>query len=218
MIIIELLSASKDLADHPDDPKVMERYLIAQKNFQAASGYIQGVSQGVLSDNPSQKFILESGKYVASTIQDFLSISQQIANQNKDPKLKQEIEKTRILSEQFGTEITAFAPAILVPGVRKKVEESSKGIESSCNNICSTAKVLNNPNHPLTQASKLVSTAIEQLLVASHLAEITHNQPNFSDTAKELLDETARLMAARGNPGNKINFLIMIFISYKKSK
>jgi hypothetical protein len=58
---------------------------------------------------------------------------------------------------------------------------------------------------------KAVSDALSQLLASTKIAEAKESGPDFAPAAKEILDETARLMAAQGNP-SQINSSIKVIV------
>ena len=71
--IRDLLSAARDLAEHPNDPKYIERFLAAQRALQAATSYLLAANKNNLADDPSQELLLMSAKNIAAAVEELLS-------------------------------------------------------------------------------------------------------------------------------------------------
>eukprot|EP01114_Cavostelium_apophysatum_P007404 TRINITY_DN194_c0_g1_i3.p1 TRINITY_DN194_c0_g1~~TRINITY_DN194_c0_g1_i3.p1 ORF type:complete len:2578 (-),score=946.84 TRINITY_DN194_c0_g1_i3:69-7802(-) len=197
--IRDLLSASKDLAEHPDDPKAMDRFQAAQRALNAANAYLASASKGVLSDGPSQKLLLESAKNVLACAFDLANVASAKA-QDVDPTTRDQInsaaDKTKSAADQLNNEVASLAPSILHTGVKNQVADTARQLEVATKKLQGT---LRDDDPDVLLACKAVADAIGQLLATAELAEAKDDTPDFSKVAKDILDEAARLMNAQ-NP------------------
>ena len=195
----ELLASSKDLADHPDDQNAVVRWEKAQSGLQAATAFLQTASRGLIADEASQKLLAESAKGVKAALEDLIAAAHVKAD--SDPTMKAGVDvsaKSAInISEKLGHEVNALAPAIMSTAIRMIVEGSVNSVQSEISKILESARFDGELDVNLAMAAKAVSDALAQLLASTKIAEAKDTSPDFASAAKDILDETARLMAAR---------------------
>lgn len=86
--IRDLLAASKDLGDKPDDPKAYEKFTFAQKALSAAVSYMNSASRGILADTSSQKLLMESAKSVLDATFDLVNAAKDKASTMNDNRAR----------------------------------------------------------------------------------------------------------------------------------
>lgn len=196
--IKDLLASSKELADHPNDPKALERYNIAQSALRYAVTYLNSANKGILTDGPSQELLLASGNNVFVQTLELSQTAQDVSGNKKN--VVTAAEKAKESAEQLKAEVFALSPAITSPEVQKQVQESCRLVETNIAALMSAAGKSDDPNSALNLAAKSVADALKQLLASSILAEGKSEGPDFSSSAREIFDHTARIINSEGKP------------------
>jgi hypothetical protein len=196
--IKDLLAASKDLADKPNDPKVIERYNQAHKALQAAVAYLSAANKGKLSDDPSMALLAQSAKNVFSCVEDLLATTK--ANNQNNANVLGAADQTKLSNEHLQTAVASLAPAIMDASCRSQLTQVCKALESSVGGLLQTAKT-SGDSTGLAVYAKDITDAIAQLLAAANIAEAQSVLPDLSKEAREMYEELARLGGAQGNPG-----------------
>lgn len=214
--IKDLLSATRDLSDNPNDPLLQERFSLAQQALHSAVNYMEGASKGVLADEASKKLLIESSKAVAAALQDLLNLAKNRSSQTNDPNVKTDIanasKKAGEAVKKLVNEVTTLAPVILNEEIRKQIQESAQTLETASNYLLKSLQFDDEDDPSLAMAAKAVSDAIAQLLASTKIAEPKTTGPDFASAAKLILDETARLMANMDDP-SKINESSKLIVS-----
>ena len=136
--IKELLAATKDLADHPNDPRAIERFNQAKRALQAATGFLNAANKNNLADEPSQKLIMQSAKNVAEATDELLNLARN-NNQGNNAVLVSADQAKRV-DEELQAQVGALAASILDSNSQKQLQVACQALDNAIGRLLGTAQ------------------------------------------------------------------------------
>lgn len=205
--IKNILQASKELAQDPDNPEKQKALADAAQQLKAAGQFLDAATRDALADEGAKKLLLESAKQLASATQALCAQSEKAAEGLSPAQKSKLLQATRGAGDAGKTAAAvanALAPVIVDPECKQELQTTASGLKRATAALLAAAKEGNvpfNEMNSLNDAAKRVNDAIAQLLNASDAAESkTGQQKAFAEAANDILHGTAQLLGAKGKP------------------
>jgi len=204
-----LLSAAQTAANKPNDVEAKEALLRAQQAAVASIQKLSAASKGTFADEAFQQLFKELAKAVSAEAQDILGTAQKLQALQNDPAKRQQLQTAlstlQATDENFAKICEILAPVAQDPLCKGTVGRAGKGVEQTAAYVMQTAKSLGADPKSLQEmgdAQKRLADALNNVLGAAEIPDMrgAKESDDFTDAAQAILQSTAALMAAEGNP------------------
>jgi len=204
-----LMACSLKYAANPNDLEAKAAVANAQQQTQAALQKMQAITRGVYADDGFQELFREMAKAVAAESQDLVNQVGQAEGTVQDGVKKQQLQmaKGQLLASQqhFQAVSDILAPVAQDAQCKNQVEKVGKALEQTAAFLVATAKssgIDPKLQQSMSDAHKRILAALGNLLGVTELPEMQAAQESedFNEAAQALIQATAALMAAEGNP------------------
>eukprot|EP00005_Dracoamoeba_jomungandri_P004888 CAMPEP_0174252644 /NCGR_PEP_ID=MMETSP0439-20130205/2023_1 /TAXON_ID=0 /ORGANISM="Stereomyxa ramosa, Strain Chinc5" /LENGTH=2477 /DNA_ID=CAMNT_0015333213 /DNA_START=52 /DNA_END=7482 /DNA_ORIENTATION=+ len=201
----QLMGASGDLADNPNDPAYTEALSTAATMLQVTSAALQATACGALADDASRLLLLEAARVVAAATNDLLANSQSVASNCPAPE---NIHKAQRIVARGNNKVSitanAVAPTISDGMCQKYMVAACKGLnDGSAYLVQSAEPYAQNPvdRSNLAGAAKMVSEALQMLVNSCMCVSSKEDEAreNMAAAAFMIQDAVAQVMASEGN-------------------
>jgi len=205
-----LLQNAQMVVNKPNDIEAKEALAKAHATAQAALAKLTAVSRGIYGDDGFQNLFKEMAKAVTAEANDILNQADILAKAIPDVEKKNQFMASEhalsSANEQFAKVTDIIAPTAQDAQCRGLLERNGKGLETSSAYLMANAKTLGlDPKalQSIAEAHQRLLDALSNLTAITELPDIkaAKEADDFTDAAQAILQATAAIMAADGQPG-----------------